>query len=364
VRENTRTGRTPAQVMDDATWDLFGEGWREPWGADADHVKEPSDLAPFAAAGYTFYTIDPSDHVDGSGHTASPAELRAKLATLPWDALGGSYETLKERYCAAPFQLDGLELRFDEVTLQRALVKYGRALVHTAAIANALGRLRAGAPYELEMSVDETDTPTTLQEHFFIANELRERSLPVVSLAPRFVGSFQKGVDYIGDPQVFAEDLKGHVAILAHFGYYKLSIHTGSDKFSIYPTIAEQTAGRVHVKTAGTSYLEALRLVAALEPGLFREMLDEARAGFEANRKSYALDAQLDKVPAGAELRDAELPALLDQFDARQVLHVAFGALLQRHGARIRGLLHEHAGAYRSGLERHFARHIEPFVAV
>lgn len=363
VRENTRTGRTPAQVMDDATWDLFAEGWRAPWGADADHVKEPADLAAFVAVGYTFYTIDPSDYVDASGHTAGPAELRAKIEALPWGAIGTSYEALRARYCARPFQLAGLSLEFDEVTLQRALVKYSRAVVHTAAIAAELRRLRAGAPYELEMSVDETDTPTTLHEHFFIASELRARDLPVASLAPRFVGSFQKGVDYIGDPQVFAQDLAGHVAIMAHFDYYKLSIHTGSDKFSIYPTIAEQTAGRVHVKTAGTSYLEALRLVAARDPGLFREMLDEARAGFEANRKTYALDARLERVPTGAELRDSELAGLLDQFDARQVLHVAFGALLQAHGPAIRALLQSHAADYRAGLEQHFVRHIQPFVS-
>ena len=63
VRENTRTGRTPQQVMDDAMWGVFEAGWREPWGADADHVKEIADLDAFVAAGYTFYTIDPSDHV-------------------------------------------------------------------------------------------------------------------------------------------------------------------------------------------------------------------------------------------------------------------------------------------------------------
>ncbi len=362
VRENTRTGRTPQQVMDDAVWALFQEGWRTPWGADADHVKEVADLAPFTAAGYTFYTIDPSDHVDASGHSAAPAELREKVDALPWDALGERYEAARARYCAAPFALPGLTLHFDEQTLQRALVKYGRAILHTAAIAEALRQQLGGAAYDLEMSVDETDTPTTAHEHFFIASELRARGVPVVSLAPRFVGKFQKGVDYIGDPDAFAADLADHAAIMQHFDTYKISVHTGSDKFSIYPAIARITDGRVHVKTAGTSYLEALRLLAVARPALFRELLDLARANFAYDRKTYALDGDPERVPAGADLADSQLPDLLEQFDARQVLHVAFGRILSGYGDTIRATLAERDEDHRAGLERHFARHLAPFV--
>jgi hypothetical protein len=362
VRENTRTGRTPQQVMDDAMWGVFQEGWRAPWGADADHVKEITDLVPFVAAGYTFYTIDPSDHVDGAAQTDAPATLREKVARLPWDALGTSYDALRERYCGAPIALDGLTLTFDETTLLRALAKYGRAIAHTAAVAAALATQMRGAPFELEMSVDETDTPTSRHEHFFLAAELLGRDLPVVSLAPRFVGKFQKGVDYMGDLATFDTELDAHAAIMRHFDRYKLSIHTGSDKFSIYPTIARHTGGRVHVKTAGTSYLEALRLVAVLDPAGFRRMLDDARAHFEHDRKTYFLDAQLSNVPAGDALNDAELPALLDQFDARQVLHVAFGTLLTTYGDIIHAAIAAHAAEYRLGLERHFARHLSPFV--
>jgi hypothetical protein len=362
VRENTRTGRTPQQVMDDALWGIVQEGWREPWGADADHVKQITDIAPFVAAGYSFYTIDPSDHVDNEAEHAPPDALRQKVASLPWEALGTSYEALRDAYCGSPFALGDTALAFDDPTLLRALAKYGRALAHTAAVAAAIsGQLRGGA-YDLEMSVDETDTPTSAHEHFFIARELLARDIPVVSLAPRFVGKFQKGVDYMGDTAQFDAELLKHVAIMEHFKRYKLSIHTGSDKFSLYPAIAERASGHVHVKTAGTSYLEALRLVAVADPASFRLMLDDARAHFEHDRKSYFLDAELDKVPPAARLGDADLPALLDQFDARQVLHVAFGTLLTTYGAAIRGVLLADEAGYRAGLERHFARHLAPFV--
>ncbi|MEJ2750503.1 MAG: tagaturonate epimerase family protein, partial [Anaerolineae bacterium] len=322
VRENTRTGRTPQGVLDDAMWGVFQEGWRDPWGADADHVKEVADLAPFVAAGYTFYTIDPSDYVDNEAQTDSLGTLREKAQGLPWVQLDDSYDTMFARYCTKPLALTGLTLTFDEAVFLRALVKYGRAIGHTAVIAQSLNEQMAGQTYDLEMSVDETDTPTSIHEHYFIANELIRRNIPVVSLAPRFVGKFQKGVDYMGDLAQFEAELARHVAILHHFDRYKLSIHTGSDKFSIYKIINQHAQGYVHVKTAGTSYLEILRVVAAQDPPFFRRILDLAHGRFQTDRKTYYIDCQPDKVPFGNQVTEAQMPAMLEDFDARQLLHV------------------------------------------
>ena len=87
VRENERLHRTPQEVMTAAIWGVLATGWRAPWGADADHVKEVAHIAPFVAAGYTFYTIDPSDHVDNAAQTDDIATLRAKVDALPWAQL-------------------------------------------------------------------------------------------------------------------------------------------------------------------------------------------------------------------------------------------------------------------------------------
>lgn len=362
VRENGRTGRTPQQVMDDAMWGMLQAGWQNFWGADADHVKEVAHLAPFVQAGYTFYTIDPSDHVDNAAQTDTADALWHKVAALPWDMLQSSYEEIYGRYCQRPFVLNGLTLTFDETILQRALAKYGRSLAHTLTINQALTAQMGHNHYDLEMSVDETNTPTSVHEHFFIINELIRHAIPVVSLAPRFVGKFQKGVDYIGDLAEFEEDLIRHVAILHHFGSYKLSIHTGSDKFSLYPLIARHAKQLVHVKTAGTSYLEALRVVACYHPALFRRILELACQQFEKNRKTYFLDATLDKVPQSRDLADADLPGLLEQFDARQVLHVAFGSVLDTFGAEFHTFIDQQELAYQNTLETHFVRHLKPFI--
>jgi hypothetical protein len=361
VRENARTGRTPQQVLDDATWGVFQAGWRGPWGADADHVKELDDLAPFVAAGYTFYTVDPSDHVDNAAQSDSLDTLRRKTDSLPWDVLQSSYSDMASRYYAQPIRLDGLTLEFDETILSRALAKYGRALAHTIAIAQELAARMGGRAYDLEMSVDETDTPTSAYEHFFIASELARCAVPVVSLAPRFVGKFQKGVDYMGDLAAFERELARHAAIMRHFGTYKLSIHTGSDKFSIYPSIAQHTGGCVHVKTAGTSYLEALRVLAEADPTLFKAALDLAHARFEHDRKTYFLDCQPEKVPHADQLADGDLPGLLEDFHARQLLHVTFGSILDEFGGALAALLDRHEADYEAALAAHFQRHIQPF---
>lgn len=360
VRENARTGRTPQGVLDDALWGVFQEGWHKPWGADADHIKEIDDLAPFITAGYSFYTVDPGDHVDNDAHRDPLDVLASKNARLPWEILNSSYADMVERYCHKPIHLDGLTLEFDEAILSRALAKYGRALANTVIIATEL----AGINCDLEMSVDETDAPTSIHEHYLIANELIRCEVPLVSLAPRFAGKFQKGVDYLGDLAQFEAELAWHAAIVRHFGTYKLSIHTGSDKFTLYPIIARHTGGRVHIKTAGTSYLEALRVVANVDPALFRSVLDLGHARFEVDRKSYDLDCQPGRVSHSADLTDPDLPALLDEFHARQLLHVTFGSALSAYGNAISALLTRHDTDYNACLTAHFSRHIGPFVQV
>lgn len=361
VRENSRTGRTPQQVLDEAMWGIFGKGWRGHWGADADHVKEVAHIAPFVRAGYTFYTLDPSNHVDNDAQTDDLETLRRKTEALPWQQLGTTAAAMMAEYCAGPISLPGGRLHFNEAVLLRALAKYGRALAHTLTLTGEIRRQTGGKWFDLEMSVDETDTPTSAAEHYLIARELLVRDVPVVSLAPRFVGKFQKGVDYIGDLAQFEAELAQHAAILHHFNAYKLSIHTGSDKFAIYGLINRYAHGRVHVKTAGTSYLEALRVISQTDAPLFRKILDLGHERFAADRKTYFLDCRPEKVPASHRLGDAALPGLLNDFDARQLLHVTFGSALDEYEAELKAALATQEAAYEAVLITHFGRHLRPF---
>ena len=362
MRENARTGRSPQQVMDDAMWGAFQEGWREPWGADADHLKTTADVDLCVAAGYTFFTVDPGDHVDNEAHSAPMEVLKGKVHDLPWSDLADSPEQLHERYLGVEFEVEGQTLVFDETTLARAAAKYGRAIAHTARMYRHLATAMGGRSFELEVSVDETETPTSPREHYFVANELRRLGVQWVSLAPRYVGRFEKGVDYIGDLEAFDLQLAKHAAIARVLGPYKLSIHSGSDKFSVYPIYARHAGKLVHLKTAGTSYLEALRAIAGVDPSLFREILAFAREHYDEDRATYHVSAQLEKVPRPEDMADEDLAEVLDLFDGREVLHVTFGSVLDRFGVELLAALDENEEAHYAALEAHFDRHLAPFV--
>jgi hypothetical protein len=144
-------------------------------------------------------------------------------------------------------------------------------------------------------------------------------------------------------------------------GPYKLSIHSGSDKFSIYPLMAAETKRMAHLKTAGTSYLEALRAIAGVDPGLFREILTLAISCYDVDRATYHVSADAGKVPVPESLADDALAGVLDLFDGREVLHVTFGSILDTYGERLKAVLDANEEAHYDALEVHFMRHLDPF---
>jgi hypothetical protein len=329
IREMTRTQRTPDEVLDAATWGAFQENFRQPWGADADHLKTEADIRDLAAAGFTFFTIDPSEHVDAEADGAALDELERKFMLLP----GG--QELAARYAGQSFVFalpDNLQtplrIVFDRETFLRAAVKYARAVEHTATLHTVLCEVKGEGNFDLEMSVDETPFPTSVAEHFFVANELKTRGVRVQSLAIRFVGEFQKGIDFIGDLGEFRARLQDHVLIARQLGPYKISIHSGSDKFSIFPIAARECGGLLHEKTAGTWYLEALRVAARRDGALFRDILHFSAERFPTDRATYHVIETLDDLPDFRALPDEQLETILDHDTGRQMLHVTFGSVL------------------------------------
>ena len=370
IREMTRTGRTPQQVMSAAAAALAGNGYGAAWGADADHLKTTEDVERTADAGFVFFTIDPSDHVDQQADGYDAAALDERFASL-----AGGIDWI-DRYRGRRVDVpDGPTLSFDEPTLRRAAVKYGRAIVAARALAAdiAAAAARRGLDHEIELSVDETEQPTTLAEHYIIADQCLAAGMKLVSLAPRYVGDFEKGVDYKGDVAALRRSLADHAAIARHLGPYKLSLHSGSDKLSMYGVFAEATRGLFHVKTAGTSYLEALRVVLRHDAALFRRMVDFAREHYERDRATYHVSATVASVPPpDAVPDDAVLECLyLERWSdvpagcgftqpGRQILHCTFGSLLTDPtlGSALRALVAAEPATYRAVLAEHFGRHL------
>ncbi len=372
IREMTRTGRSAQQVVDDATWGALEAGWTDGYGADADHLKATADATACAAAGFTFFTIDPGEHVDNGADAAGDADLRAAWDLLPWGRLEDAAPDFLARHAGTTVDVEGTRIAFDERTVVKAAVKYGRAIGHVAMMYRHVQSVLAGRPFDFEVSVDETETPTSHAEHIFVAKELRRLGVTWQSLAPRFVGRFEKGVDYIGDAAAIRTDVAVHAAIARAFGPYKISLHSGSDKFSIYDVVAGETRGLVHLKTAGTSYLEALRAVAEVSPALFRGIYGFSRERYGEDRASYHVSAQVDRTPAPETVAEGDLVGLLDDFDVRQVLHVTFGSVLTsraadgtaRFGPALLAILRDRPDVYAACLERHFVKHLRPFASV
>jgi len=368
IREMVRTDRTPRDVMEDASRAVEAAGYAKPWGADADHLKTEDDVRSTHAAGFTFFTFDPSDHVVNEADGMTAEELAGGEKALTAEGVFEDGE-MRDLYLGKTFDIDdGYTLAFDEPSLLRAGVKYGRAAAHCAKLAAALKEAAGGGNgYEIEMSVDESEVPTSPLEHLFVAQELRRRGVDFISLAPRFIGEFEKGVDYKGDLAAFEESIARHVAIARFCGPYKLSLHSGSDKFSVYPIFARLCGEMLHVKTAGTSYLEALRVVARADPAFLRELADYCRGRFAEDRKSYHLSTTQADADALKGTADEDLERVfLDEDTGRQLLHATFGSVLTKgKGAtgrlyrdRLLEILDKHRDLHLEFITRHFDKHL------
>ena len=370
IREMTRTRRTPDEVMGDAMSALLGAKWRQPHGADADHLKTEADIESTAEAGFTFFTIDPSDHVDQQADDYDSDRVMELFERLGDD--GAWADAYIGRSVTLP---NGTALDFDELAVKRAAVKYGPAITATVRLAKHVAATQEAhdRPYEIELSVDETEQPTTLVEHYAIADRCLAESVKLVSLAPRFLGDFEKGVDYLGDVAALERSLSDHAAIAETLGPYKLSLHSGSDKLSMYPALARATDGKFHVKTAGTSYLEAVRVAAIEEPELFRDIIRFGRERYETDRATYHVHATLASAPepgpttGGEELQDAYLQRWSKTAEGegfteagRQILHCTFGSTLcdPRLGPALRECVEGNLSTYTEVLAEHFGRHL------
>lgn len=323
VRELTLTGRTFDEVIDKAAYAVFQEGYTSGYGADGDHLKKNEDIKKALQAGVTMITLDSSDLIDNTVFTLSSLEVDSTYAHLE-EKLRKSYE---DRYLEQVYTIADQTYTLDAAHLKRDILIYHRALDFIQSIYEQF-IASSNRTLDFEVSIDETDTPTDVKSHLFIALELKRRKVVVSTLAPRFIGEFQKGIDYRGNLESFAQDLLAHVGIANQFGY-RLSVHSGSDKFSIFPILERTIKGSFHIKTAGTNWLEAMRLVALKDPSLYRKMHLHALTRFADARAFYHVTTDVSAIRALEETEDANLVHYLDDENARQLLHITYGFLLE-----------------------------------
>lgn len=299
-REHTTIGSEPGSVRAAADAAVQALGWTRPYHVDADHIR--LETVDGFIASSDFYTIDVADSI---GEPADPA-LITTFADCHADLIGR-------------LTIPGIDAPFDmtRAELERIAGKYLRAVGDAGGIYRHIQAAEGAGRFITEVSMDETDSPQTPGELLVILAALADEGIPVQTIAPKFTGRFNKGVDYVGDLAQFEKEFGDDLAVLAfavqRFGLppnLKLSVHSGSDKFSLYAPIRRALAlfdAGLHLKTAGTTWLE--EVIGLAEAGgeglaLAEEIYARAYEKRDALCAPYAavIDIDPSKLPAPAEV--------------------------------------------------------------
>ncbi len=362
IRELNLTGRTYKDVLDSASWSVFQEGYKDGFGADGDHLKTHEEVKMALECGFTMITLDCSDHIDNTVYGLDEGQIEQKYSLIDKPIK----DALEEKYLNKTREIsNNINITFNDLDFKKIVLVYLKTIEHATSIYKDL-LAPLGDKIDFELSIDETLFTTSTAAHYLVAAELIDRGVKISSLAPRFCGEFQKGIDYIGDRDQFREEFTEHFLISQHFAY-KISVHSGSDKFSVFPIIGQVTKGKYHLKTAGTNWLEALRVIGLKDPDLFREIYNFGAKNLEEAKKYYAIKAGSGDIISLDPISDTGIPALLDDENVRQILHVTYGLILQTKSEddqylfrdRIYDLLNTHEEAYSKALYDHIGRHVK-----
>ena len=291
----TRTARTPSGVMNDAVGALANAGWEGDFGADADHLKTPADVDATSPPG------SPSSRsIRPTRSTPKPTTIRSQSSATDSQTSATQIDWF-DKYLGKRVRLStGTTVELDEPAVMRAAVKYGRALNRGIELADYIRRVQRSGWARLRDRAQRrrnraADDARRALHHRRPMPEPRNEAGVARAAVHRHVGKGRRLHRRRGRAWSARSAIITRLPKL--LGPYKLSLHSGSDKLSIYPALARATKGRFHVKTAGTSYLEALRVVAIHDAALFRRICEFARGRYDTDKATYHVHATLDSVP-------------------------------------------------------------------
>jgi hypothetical protein len=365
-REHTFIGSEPQSVFDAAQAAVKELNWTPGWHIDADHIRLET-VDRFMSCS-DFFTIDVADSI---GKPASASDVQQFVARHP-ELVGN----LSIPGISAPLVITRQDV-------ERVAAKYLLAVQDAGKIYRYIAAAKGEAKIIAEVSMDETDAPQTPPELLIILAALADEKVQLQTIAPKFTGRFNKGVDYVGDLVQFEKEFNDDLAVIAHavkqYGLpanLKLSVHSGSDKFSIYPIIRnalQRTGAGLHVKTAGTTWLE--ELIGLSEAGgdglaLAKEIYAYA---LEHVDELYAsvIDIDRAKLPSASTVNSWTGPQMANalrhipnhpEFNAniRQLLHVSF-KIAAKAGTRYTDLLKANeAIVAKQVTENIYERHMRP----
>ena len=356
---------TTRSAVDKAVADL---NWDEPYFLDADHINLKN--VDFFINTCDFYTIDVADYIGRS--------IDGKKQKIFYE---------KNKNFIGQLEFPGIDsIEVTPALIQAVAEKYLYAIYEAKKIYDYIrSKLREGG-FVVEISMDETDKPQTPDELFFILAGISELNIPINTIAPKFSGSFNKGVEYVGDVSLFKKEFEQDIAVIElakkEFGLnpdLKLSVHSGSDKFSIYPLMNEvitKSGAGLHLKTAGTSWLEELIGLAESEGdglGIAKHVYSESYKYYDQLCSPYlsVIDIDKEKLPTPDEVNrwdgetfsqtlrhDQDHP--LYNLNFRQLLHVGYKIASKLENKYLEALVANEAIISKNVTENIFHRHIEP----
>jgi hypothetical protein len=368
-REHLIVGSEPSSVEAAAARAVKESGWNKPWHVDADHIN--LDTVDRFIAPSDFYTLDVAHFI---GRSAPADQVEAFVAAHP--------ELVGE--LTIPGVAKPMSITRDYV--KGIAEKYLFAVKEAGKIYKHIEAKKGAENFITEVSMDETDAPQTPPELLVILVAIADEKIPIQTIAPKFTGRFNKGVDYVGDAAQFAIEFSDDLAVIAYaiekYGLpetLKLSVHSGSDKFSIYEAIRKaikKTGAGLHLKTAGTTWLEELIGLAEAGPeglALAKDVYQQAYEHKEELCEPYAsvIDIDYAKLPLPAEVQGWTAEQYTDALrhvqsnpnfnqNVRQLLHVGYKVAAKMGDRYLSMLKQSEESISRNVTENIFDRHIKP----
>jgi hypothetical protein len=368
-REHTIIGTNPADTRKEADDAVTAYGWEGSYFVDADHIGL-NNVDGFIESS-DFFTLDVADYI------GKPAD----------ETSVNSFVQKYKKYIGS-LAIDGIDETFNisEEQIKTIADKFLLAVKQAGKIYRHIEAAKGKVNFITEVSMDETDQPQTPVEMFFILAAIADEGIPAQTIAPKFTGRFNKGVDYVGNVRGFAKEFEEDVAVIAfavkEFGLpenLKLSIHSASDKFSIYGPIAtalKKFDAGLHIKTAGTTWLEELIGLAMAAPdglSIAKEVYAKALSRMDELCGPYqtVIDIDRAKLPTAQEVDkwDGERFASVLRHEQscehynlnfRQLLHVAYKVAAEM-GTRFSDALDKYEDIIAQNVtENIYERHIRP----
>jgi hypothetical protein len=330
-KENEETRRNFTQIIQDSAWAVFQENYQEDYGAGSNQLKSIQEVKEALDAGVSMITLDLTEKMRPEAFQGPKewVDRRFKEEIDEGDAKVAFHLFLNKDFILKDPE-GQVTICFDEESVKRNTLLFDKALDFIEEVYQLIRSKTGNRPLvDIEISMEEGPFPTSPENHFFFALELNHRGIHIQSLAPQFVGEFQKGMDDCGDREALRSQFYQHGLIAQDYGNYKISIRSESNKLFVRSEMGGLSNGSLHLKTAETSWLEAMRLIALRNPSLFKEMHRYAISLFKEVSKANLVTTDLGQISNLQKVHCQESPHLLNHEGSGELFHIPYGFMLK-----------------------------------